>query len=144
MIGTEEGKDITLYANSYQTVMTGDDFGPRYLQEVTVDSIEVEDGTLTIGIKGNDSWYKADNFRLYYIDNVTTDISEVKADTGDDLKLWSDNGRLCIESTNASPVKVNIYTISGQLIKQLTVNGHEDISLKSGIYLVNQHKIIIR
>lgn len=144
MIGTEEGKDITLYANSYQTVMTGDDFGPRYLQEVTVDSIEVEDGTLTIGIKGNDSWYKADNFRLYYIDNVTTDISEVKADTGDDLKIWSDTGRLCIESTNASPVKVNIYTISGQLIKQLTVNGHENISLKSGIYLVNQHKIIIR
>ena len=46
--------------------MTDDGFGGRYLRETIIDSIHVTDGMLTLGIKGNDGWYKADNFRLYY------------------------------------------------------------------------------
>lgn len=144
MIGTEEGKNVTLYADTCTTVMTGDDFGPRYLQEVSIDNIEVEDGTLTIGIKGNDSWYKADNFRLYYINNITTDITETKADPANDLKVWSEKGKISIVSVNNTPIPVRVYTIGGQLIRQVTVSSREEINLAPGIYLVNQHKLIVR
>lgn len=143
LIAVDEDKSATLFADDRTSVVTGDDFGKRYMHEVMIDSIKVENGHLTIGIKGNDSWYKADHFQLYYIgDGSTTGIVNVTAqDQTANLKAWSQAGVLYIQGNG----KANIYHISGQLVASCSVNGTETIEgLKKGIYIVNGQKVIIR
>lgn len=143
LIALDEGQSATLFADDQTAAVTGDDFGKRYMHEAVIDSILVENGTLTIGIKGNDSWYKADHFQLYYIGNdPTTNITDIMAeDRADDLKVWSQSGVLYLQGNG----KANIYHISGQLVTSCTVNGTETVEgLNKGIYIVNGKKVIIR
>lgn len=146
MLGTEEGKTVTLFAGNKEANLVGDDFGPRYLHKVVVDSIEVEDATLVIGINGNDSWYKADNFRLYYIGGTTTGIKDVTVDhqQNNDVSIEVRNRTVCVTSSTGNPVLVSVFNLSGQNIHQIYVSDTETFTLPTGIYLINRQKIVIK
>ena len=76
-LATDGGGSVVLFAGDSTAVMTDDGFGKRYMRETVIDSILVTDGTLAVGVKGNDDWYKADNFRLFYLgsDDATPVLS---------------------------------------------------------------------
>ena len=65
LVGTNQS--ATLFANDSTTLVTPHEWGKFYLTENTIDSIWVESGSLTIGIESESGWYKADNFKLYYL-----------------------------------------------------------------------------
>ena len=48
-----------------------------YLAEAVIDSICVKDGNLTVGVRAGETWYKADNFRIYYIGHLNDDDTSV-------------------------------------------------------------------
>ena len=55
-------------------------WGRFYLTEGMVDSVWVEDGALTIGVEAGSSWYKADDFKIYYLGtgvDTSIDLEEV-------------------------------------------------------------------
>ena len=148
-LASDDGVSVTLFAGNSTATMTGDDLGERYLRETTIDSIYVEeDGTLEIGIQGNDDWYKADNFKLYYLgnsDNVTA-IEDVKTGTiADNLSVAGGIGCIYIEAPQDTVTSVNIYSVDGRLMRQTNVIGSEHISgLAKGLYIVNHLKVIVR
>jgi hypothetical protein len=76
MLGTSDGGIVTLFANDSTTITEAHPWGRFYLTESTIDSIWVENGELTIGVEAGATWYKADDFKLYYLGtgNDDTDI----------------------------------------------------------------------
>ena len=80
MVGTNAEGVITLFANDSIAVVEPHAWGRFYLTEGMVDSVWVEDGTLTIGVEAGSSWYKADDFKIYYLGtgvDTSIDIEEV-------------------------------------------------------------------
>ena len=65
LVGTN--LSATLFANDSTTLVTPHEWGKFYLTKNMVDSIWVENGSLTIGVESESGWYKADNFKLYYL-----------------------------------------------------------------------------
>ena len=116
LVGTN--KEATLFANDSTTTVTPHEWGRFYLTENTVDSVWVEDGTLTVGVESAAGWYKADNFHLYYLgDNGETDI--------------------CLPQTESVPViSQGIYDLLGRRITD------EKTMLPGHIYIVNGRKVI--
>ena len=76
MLGTSDGGIVTLFANDSTTITEAHPWGRFYLTESTIDSVWVENGELTIGVEAGATWYKADDFKLYYLGtgNDDTDI----------------------------------------------------------------------
>lgn len=143
-IASDEGQTVTLFANDRTADMVEDGFGMRYLMETTIDSVKVTNGTLTLGIKGNDGWYKADDFRLVYIGGAETDIQEMAVET-QELKVWGEYGCINIRNITHAPVCVNIYTPDGQEVKHLVVRDNARVDgLPRGIYIVNKVKVVVR
>ena len=80
MVGTNAEGVITLFANDSIAVVEPHAWGRFYLTEGMVDSVWVEDGALTIGVEAGSSWYKADDFKIYYLGtgvDTSIDIEEV-------------------------------------------------------------------
>ena len=69
MVGTNPEGVVTLFANDSIATIGAHEWGRFYLTEGMVDSVWVEDGTLTIGIEAGATWYKADDFKIYYLGN---------------------------------------------------------------------------
>jgi len=67
MTGTEEGGSVNLFAGADTIVVPASELGKYYLTEAVIDSIWVDNGELTIGVGAGDTWYKCDDFRLYYL-----------------------------------------------------------------------------
>ena len=81
MLGTDDGYEVTLFANDSTTTVTAHPFGLFYLSEATTGSVYLEEGeALTFGVKAG-RWYKADNFRLLY---HKADDKVLKGDANDD------------------------------------------------------------
>ena len=116
LVGTN--KEATLFANDNATTVMPHEWGRFYLTENTVDSVWVEDGTLTVGVESKGGWYKADNFRLYYLgDNGETDI--------------------CLPQVEKTPViRQGVYDLLGRRITD------EKTMLSGHIYIVNGRKVI--
>ena len=143
-IATDEGQSVTLFANEATATMTDDGFGGRYLRETVIDSIHVTDGMLTLGIKGNDEWYKADNFRLYYLGDGTTSVTSVRKDTAT-VKAYGGEGCISLQGPEGQVLTVSIYGTDGRMVRQVTVNGHEQVrGLSKGLYIVDRQKVIVR
>lgn len=143
-IATDEGQSVTLFANEATATMTDDGFGKRYLRETVIDSIHVTDGTLTLGIKGNDGWYKADNFRLYYLGDGTTSVASVRKGTAN-VKAYGGEGRICLQGPQGQVLTVPIYGTDGRIVRQVTVDGQEQVrGLSKGMYIVDRQKVIVR
>ena len=118
LVGTN--KEATLFANDSATTVMPHEWGRFYLTENTVDSVWVEDGTLTVGVESKGGWYKADNFRLYYLgDNGETDI--------------------CLPQVEKTPViRQGVYDLLGRRITD------EKTMLSGHIYIVNGRKVVYK
>ena len=144
MLATDEEQSVTMFANDKTATMTDDGLGKRYLKATVIDSVYVSDGTLNIGVNGFEGWYKADNFRLYYLGGDATGIHQMES-VKDELKVWSANGCIHISTATGNNTPVNIFTIDGRLIERVIVNGHKQVSgLPKGIYIVNKKKVIVK
>ena len=143
-IATDEGQSVTLFANEAMATMTDDGFGGRYLRETVIDSIHVTDGMLTLGIKGNDGWYKADNFRLYYLGDGTTSVTPVHKGTAT-VNAYGGEGCISLQGPEGQVLTVSIYGTDGRMVRQVTVDGHEQVrGLSKGLYIVDRQKVIVR
>mgnify|MGYP003376281843 CR=1 FL=1 len=143
-IATDEGQSVTFFANEATATMTDDGFGGRYLRETVIDSIHVTDGMLTLGIKGNDGWYKADNFRLYYLGDGTTSVTPVRKGTAT-VKAYGGEGYISLQGLEGQVLTVSIYGTDGRIVRQVTVDGQEQVrGLSKGLYIVDRQKVIVR
>ena len=98
-----------------------------------VPEIYVENGAVTIGIRGNgrigrnDSWFVADNFRLYYVGQ----------ERGDNIK-----DSFADKSGQLSEI-VDVYDVAGQLVRRQVKRADAVKGLKKGIYVVNGEKFVV-
>lgn len=74
MLGTADGGVITFYAGDKEEEIPASEFGKYYLSEAVIDSIRVEGGELTIGVRAGSTWYKADDFQLHFIGRLYEDV----------------------------------------------------------------------
>ena len=116
LVGT--GNEATLFAGDSTTSVTPHEWGRFYLTENTVDSVWVEDGTLTVGLESKAGWYKADNFRLYY------------------LGEGSNTGIRLPQAEAAPIIRQGIYDLYGRRIadRSAMIPGH--------IYIVDGRKVV--
>ena len=98
-------------------------------------------GTNGSGMQYSASTIAAGNATLYasWIKDEVPEVPEIPVgieELSDNLSVWSADGQLHIYSPQAE--KVSIYTITGQLYKQLVVSANEtlNLSLKKGFYVV--------
>ena len=70
---------------------------------------------------------------------ITTAVDNVK---GNELSIMPmKNGAIF---TCAEDVKVNVFDLSGRLVKHFTLNGSEFVPLAAGVYIANGKKIMVR
>ncbi len=120
MLGTNEGGVVTLFANDSTATFGAHEWGRFYLTESVLDSVWVEDGVLTIGVEAGTTWYKADDFRLYYLGTGADDT---------DIELPQ------VDMQPAGIVRQGIYDLFGRRI---------DTPTATGIYIVDGKKTLIR
>ena len=147
MLGTDTGYDVTLFAGDKETKVPGHKFGAFYLSEGVVDNVHVgDDGKLEIGVRANNRWYKADDFRLTYIANTTEDptgIDEV-IDRTDEPAFSIRGGKGQINISTDAPAEFSLYTVSGMLVAKVHVDGTYTFQgLNKGIYIVNGKKVAV-
>ena len=120
MLGTSPDNTVTLFANDSTTTVNAHEWGRFYLTEAVVDSVWVEDGTLTIGVKEGESWYKADDFVLYHLGTgVDASIELPEAD-----------------APSAIVVRKGIYDLFGRRLSD------SSMMLPGRIYIVDGRKIV--
>lgn len=147
MLGTDTGYDVTLFAGDKETKVPGHKFGGFYLSEGIVDNVRVgEDGKLEIGVRDNDRWYKADNFRLTYLGNTKDDptgIEEITNGTEDNY-FTINGGKGSISISTGTPAEFSLYTVSGMLVAKMKIDGTYTFQgLNKGIYIVNGKKVAV-
>lgn len=122
MIGTGEEGSTTLFAGDSLCDVAPHQWGRFYLDEYVIDSIWVDTDSLTIGIEGGHSWYKADNFNLYYL--------------GTGRSVESDIAPLAIEGKKTT-IYSGIFDLLGRRItRKDMIPGH--------IYIIDGRKVIYR
>ena len=122
MVGTSPDNTVTLFANDSTTIVSAHEWGRFYLTEGVVDSVRVDDGTLTIGVEAGTSWYKADNFALYYLGaGVDTSIELPDADT-----------------PATAVIRQGIYDLFGRRLAD------SSMMLPGRIYIIDGRKVIAR
>ena len=52
-------------------------------------------------------------------------------------KVWASGGTLYMET--ATPATISVYSITGQLVKQVFVNGSDNVTLPKGLYIVQMN-----
>ncbi len=111
-VAADYDNHITLYAGNASVTVEATDFGPMYLSDAVVDSVEVTDNTLTIGAASVEGWAKADNFRLYQISSDTTPVASVGEAVAAERKgIFDLSGR----KLGATPAK-GVYIKDGKKI----------------------------
>lgn len=143
MVGSSEGRTITMFANDSKVTVDAHPFGMYYLTEALIDSIAVgEDGTLNLGIEAG-SWYKADNFRLTLVEeNIADGIESVKSE-GNSASVIVAPVAGGINITTLSTTPVAIHYAAGLLVWNKAVRGTATVPLPSGIYIVAGKKVAV-
>ncbi len=140
LFGGAAGGKALLIANEISQEISSSDFGPMYFEERVLDDVYVSDGTLTLGIRNPGSWYKVDNFRLYYKGDITP-VEEAIVKT--ELPVVS-GGDGYITVITSKPTPITVYSVDGMFTVQRVVNGTETIrGLKRGLYIVNGQKVLV-
>jgi len=143
-LATDNGHSVQLFANTKSIDVAASSFGSYYFNEGSVDAY-VTDGTITLGAKANGRWYKADNFRLYYLSADTTGaLSAGKmARIEETVFVSGGKGMMTIESNK--PARIVVYSITGCMVRQLAVEcGRTYLeNLAPGLYLVNREKVLV-
>lgn len=73
--------------------------------------------------------------------NSTTDAHTIEIPENEQIRLYSTQGGLCIDTN--TPQTVNIYNLMGIRVATTYINGTTFIPLPTGIYIANGKKIII-
>lgn len=143
-LATDNGHSIQLFANNQTADVAASVFGSYYFNEGSVDAF-VTDGTLTLGARANGRWYKADNFRLYYLsaDTVSVSIKNKLHLVGETTNVIGGKG--CISVQCNEPCRIVVYSISGSIVRQAVVSeGTTCLSdMLPGIYLVKRNKVVV-
>lgn len=144
-LATDGGESVTLFAGDSTAVMTDDGFGKRYMRETVIDSIVVSGGTLSVGVRSNGSWYKADNFRLYYLGtDDTTPVRSVHQATPA-VEARGATGALLLLGPADRTVSVTVYSADGRAVRQVEVCGQTLVGgLTKSLYIVERQKVIVR
>ena len=69
-----EDGEVKVFAGEKELAVKAHPWGKYYLTEYTIDSVRVDDGSLMLGVIGGDSWYKVDDFNLYYLGKGVDDM----------------------------------------------------------------------
>ena len=126
LLGSDAGKDITMFAGDSTVTVRSHLFGKHYFTEAVIDRVRVEasdadgKGKLLIGVSAG-SWYKADHFQLYYVGSL---------ESGDDNP---DTIREARQVATRHPK--GIYTIQGQRVEHIS---------RPGIYIIDGKKMVVR
>ena len=59
----------------------------------------------------------------------------------DNIKVYASAGQIIIKTQEVC--RINIFSVNGQLLKTIDINGTENINMPQGIYLVNGKKVIV-
>ena len=120
LTGTEEGGVVNLFAGDSVYAAPASELGKYYLTESVIDSVWVDNGELTIGIKEGDTWYKCDNFQLHYLGDGNNYATAIRP----------------VEATPEQPARHGIFSIDGT-----PVACPEDMQ-PGVIYIVNGRKVM--
>lgn len=143
MVGTSEGRTVTMFANDNKVAVDAHTFGKFYLTEAVIENIIIgEEGTLNLGIEAGD-WYKADDFRLTLTEeNVADGISDIPAkDNSTPVAVVPVAGGVSITTFSTFPV--TIHNTAGIRVWSNTVRGTATVSLPSGIYIIAGKKVAV-
>ena len=119
-MGTDADNVVTVYAGEKEVSCTGHSFGVYYLTDAVVEDVVVKEGEdLTIGIRSG-AWYKADDFRLFYMGGIESDdltgIEDVRASrgrlSGNDNAVYDLQGRRIV-SPQLLP---GVYIVGGKKV----------------------------
>ena len=128
-------KDSVYYANKFNGDKDSWDLAQSTVGTTTdVSAIHVKNGTLCIGargtavIGGNGRSWSADNFRLYFLsaDEIPDNVDETLVDG------------------NAQPEFVDVYDLTGRLIRSQVKATNAVEGLKKGFYIVGGKKMIVK
>lgn len=89
----------------------------------------------------NDFCLKSKPFEALEADGAV-EIDEIAADKAHNVYAKGGNGTLTL--TTATVVKVTVATIDGKIIYNGTINGTKTLNLPSGLYIVNNQKVVVR
>ncbi len=125
MAGAGVDDAVSLFAGERTLDIKAHPRGKYYLTEYVIDSIKVKDDFLPIGVKGGESWYKVDDFNLYYLGRL------------DDNNIDSDVEQPLLQQ--ASPLRAEvIHDLFGRRI------GSAEEMIPGNIYIVNGHKVVCK
>ena len=121
-LASDEGKEITAFAGDSTATVKAHPFGKHYFTRAIVDSVRVEavdsEASLMIGVLPG-SWYKADDFHVFYLGS----LDEVAPDN-------------IAEVGQVSPKRVKgIFTLLGVRLGRIS---------RPGIYIIDGRKTIVR
>ena len=81
-----------------------------------------------------------DGFGKLIDEDAATAIDEV---TSENFSVFGGNGEIIVNTEKAS--NVSVYTTGGKLVKVAeVVEGENSIAVAPGLYIVNNHKVIVR
>lgn len=115
---------VMLFAGEEKLGIKAHPWGKYYLTEYTIDSIKVDDGSLAFGVVGGDSWYKVDDFNLYYLGKGNDDV-----DTDVEFPL---------QSPSTVTPRTGVYDLFGRRL-----SGTEEMK-PGAIYIVDGRKMVCR
>ncbi|MDL2304162.1 hypothetical protein LJC72_02325 [Bacteroides sp. OttesenSCG-928-D19] len=127
---TPSNKNFTFTVHSAKNITVSTDRGR---DEEGVKIKDNKNGTYTVTI------IKVQQDLKITIKSVSTESGEGgEGQTGTEViakdKVWAANGTLYVEAIN--PATMSVYTVTGQLYKQIPVTGSYSASLPKGLYIV--------
>ena len=146
-LGTDEGETVTLFANEQDTVVAAHDFGKYYLADASIDSIVVKAGdTLTIGVRDG-HWFKADDFRLFYLRALNAEEDPLAIETLTATNLYSFTAvpvQGGVRITAPTAQNISIHSVSGTQVFRKVVFGTQTVRLPQGVYIVGGKKVLVK
>lgn len=108
--------------------------------DVALDTSGFSDNKLYFS-NGNSWYYLEDAAQFVYVTGVPSGISSI---TTSGTSVRGGNGEILISSDKAQTM--GIYSLSGQMVKQVNVKAGENVavSVPAGLYIVNGKKIIVK
>ncbi len=135
MLGTEPGESVTLFANGLTAETPAHTHGQYYLTEAVIDEIHVttDNPVLSIGVQAG-HWYKADDFRLYFMRSLTLD---------EDPAVGIQTPVEDFEVRTLNIQRNGIYDLTGRRVAANDA-AISTLHLSPGIYIVNGRKVVVK
>lgn len=124
--------DLTLYDSSESTE----------IMDLDVSEIEIPEVKYYIVDNSNRYWVQRGSTLIFYIAGAPVGVHHIQV-SGNSLTVQGGHG--CMVLMSEMPRKVGIYNLQGQCIKYVAVGAgqQQNISLPSGIYVVEGKKVIV-